>query len=116
MRPTIGTQLKATGSLVSPDNGNWRFPLKLKNYDDLRVPTQTPRILVLLILPENETNWLSLSPDQLIIRRAAYWVSLLGLPESNNETSVTVSIAIVNSFDIAQLRALMDRARKGAVT
>jgi Domain of unknown function (DUF4365) len=116
MRPSVGAQLKATGRLETTDRVHWKFPLKLKNYNDLRVPTQMPRILIVLDLPEDEAAWLSVSPEQLVIRRSAYWTSLLGSPDSDNETSVTVSIPIANNFDVAQLRVLMEKARKGAVT
>jgi hypothetical protein len=112
MRPTINAQLKATKRLVQASSV-FRFPLKKKNYDDLRVQTLAPRILIVLRLPELENEWLSITVDELVIRRAAYWVSLLGKPENENEQSVTIEIPAGNQFDVACLRVLMEKVRQG---
>jgi Domain of unknown function (DUF4365) len=77
MRPKLDIQLKATVNLKRSDAG-FSYPLKIKNYEDLRVETQTPRILVVLDLPEKKSDWIILSPDELILRKSAYWISLRG--------------------------------------
>lgn len=53
MRPALDLQLKATARLGVPAFGSLTFALKRRNYDLLRVDTQTPRILVVLVLPDN---------------------------------------------------------------
>ena len=58
MRPSLDLQLKATSNLTTAHDGLLRF--RLKNFDRLREPTQTPRILVVLDLPEDEKLWLRL--------------------------------------------------------
>lgn len=50
MRPAIELQLKATVHLAASDDGHFRFALKRRNYDLLRIETQTPRLLVVLDL------------------------------------------------------------------
>jgi hypothetical protein len=40
MRPSIGLQLKATVNLGGATDGVFRYPLKRRNYDLLRIPTQ----------------------------------------------------------------------------
>lgn len=92
MRPSLDIQLKATINLGELISGVFRFPLKRRNYDLLREETMIPRILVVLDLPANEMDWLNVHPDQLIMRRCAYWASLVGLEETENKESVTVSI------------------------
>jgi hypothetical protein len=114
MRPKIDFQLKATIRLARSSD-TFHYPLKLKNYDDLRIDTQTPRLLVVLDLPREREQWLAVSVNELIIRRAAYWVSLRGAPESKNTTSVTVSIPMANIFDVAALTALMEQSRRGRI-
>jgi hypothetical protein len=114
MRPSLDIQLKATINLGELISGVFRFPLKRRNYDLLREETMIPRILVVLDLPANEMDWLNVHPDQLIMRRCAYWASLVGLEETENKESVTVSIEKNNRFDVDALRALMERARTGA--
>ena len=56
MRPCLDIQLKATINLGSVHAGAFRYALKRRNYDLLRIPTQTPRILVLLDLPRDEAR------------------------------------------------------------
>lgn len=116
MRPTVDVQLKATINLGEAKNGEYRYPLKRRNYDLLREQTMTPRILVLLALPSEESEWLSVSTEQLILRRCAFWVNLLGFPEITNDTNVTISVHDINRFDIDGLKALMNRARTGVIT
>jgi Domain of unknown function (DUF4365) len=115
-RPRIDIQLKATINLGEAKDGVFQFPLKRRNYDLLRELTVTPRILVVVDLPKLESDWLSVTSDQLVMRRCAYWLSLAGASESNNNTSITVSIPVAKRFDIEGLQALMEQARTGYIT
>ena len=75
MRPAIELQLKATINLGEPGGeGYFHFPLKLRNYELLRIQTQTPRLLVVLDLPRDETQWMTITSDELVLRRRAYWL------------------------------------------
>lgn len=114
MRPRLDLQLKATINLTLKD-GSYSFPLSKKNYDDLRAQIRTPRILVVLDMPRNEREWIEISPQQLILRRAAYWKSLHGLPDSENTSTVTVKIPASSKFDVDGLKALMEQSRRGSV-
>lgn len=114
MRPRLDVQLKATINLKSSGDSH-SFPLPIKNYHDLRAQTQTPRILVVLDMPKDEQEWMSVSVDELILRRAAYWVSLSNSPDGDNETSITVQMPVANIFDVDGLRELMDKSRRGVV-
>lgn len=114
-RPKLDVQMKTT----STDDGAGpviRYPLKKKNYDDL-IPTNTlaPRILILVTLPADMEDWLSLTAEQLVLRRCGYWVSLLGEPESDNETSVTVSVPRENLLTPEAVRLMMHRINEGGV-
>lgn len=115
MRPCLHIQLKATINLSSSASGVFRFPLKRRNYDLLRLQTMVPRILVVLHLPSDQTEWLSIGPESLILRRCAYWTSLTGEAETENKESVTVTIPDAQCFDVASLMALMERARTGPI-
>jgi len=88
--PRLDIQLKSTSTdaVVQPDGIAWR--MRRKNYDDLRRGTSTPRILVLLILPEAKEEWFGQSEEELTIRKAAYWVSLRGMSAVNQATTITV--------------------------
>ena len=115
-RPRIDIQLKATINLGDPTDGVFRYPLKSRNYDLLREQTMAPRILVVVELPKNQSEWLTVSPDQLILRRCAFWHSLAGLPETSNKESVTISIQYARRFDVEGLKALMAQARTGVIS
>lgn len=114
MRPNIHAQLKATTGLRKAGS-NLKFVVSKKNYDDLRVVTQVPRVLIVLAMPKNELSWLNVSPARLQIRRCAYWVSLRGLPDLPlSQQSKTIEIPMANLFDVGALKILMEKARTGA--
>jgi hypothetical protein len=115
MRPSIGMKLKATVNLGDAKNGEFRFPLKRRNYDLLRISTQVPRLLVVLDLPPTAEQWLTVTHESLILRRSAYWMSPAGAPETDNETSVTVSIDTAHRLDTHALRTLMEQSRTGVI-
>ncbi len=100
MRPALDLQLKATVNLGEPKDGHLAFPLKLKNYNDLRIETQTPRLLVALDLPKSEHLWMTITEDELILRHRAYWLNLRGREETTNRASVTVRIPTTNLFNV----------------
>jgi hypothetical protein len=115
MRPKLDVQLKSTIRL-NGDASSFRYRLKKKNYDDLRINTQTPRLLVVLDLPDDQATWLTADVDQLVIRRCAYWLSLHGMPETPNAANVTVSIPRANVFDVAAITRLMEMSRSGRIS
>ena len=114
MRPAIDLQLKATVNLSQADD-HYRFELKRRNYDLLRIQTQTPRVLVVLDLPREDDQWITVTTDELILRRCAYWLNLVGAPETDNRSSVTVWIPMENVFDVQNLRLIMEQSRGGNI-
>lgn len=115
MRPSLDIQLKATSNLGEATEGAYRYPLKRRNFDLLRQQTMVPRILVVLALPATEADWLSVTAEQLIMRRCAFWASLAGFPETQNNESFTISIQNNKWFNVDSLRELMELARRGAI-
>lgn len=112
-RPKLDVQMKTwTGDDESGEE--MRYPLKRKNYNDLILTdVLSPRVLILVTLPRDISDWIVLSPQQLILRRCGYWVSLAGQPTSDNDTSVTVSVPRVNVLTIEALQGLMQRINDG---
>lgn len=115
MRPALELQLKATTNLAKPKDDCFRFPLKRRNYELLRIETQTPRLLVVLDLPKDEQNWMTLTENELVLRHRAYWLNLRGHEETTNQSTVTVHLPKENLFDIKGLRMLMEQARGGKI-
>ena len=107
----INVQLKATIKPTSLSPQGYSYSLKgIHQYNDLRAEAiSTPRILVVLFLPNDKKTWLEHSEDALMLRNCAYWVSLRGAGESNNDTSQTVYLPQTQFFDPTGLTKLMSR-------
>ena len=115
MYPAIDLQLKATIGLGKARDGFFHFPLKIRNFELLRVPTQTPRLLVVLDLPTDQARWLTVTVDELVLRRSAYWFNLRGHYETKNKSSITIPIPEQNLFNVDNLRKLMEQSREGII-
>lgn len=109
--PEIKLQLKATSNANIVGN-EIVFPLPIKNYNDLRLPSMSPRLLVVMCLPDNSNDWLSHSTEELIIKKCCHYLNLNGFPESENSTSVTVKIPLTNEFSPNKIEELMISASK----
>jgi hypothetical protein len=112
--PKIDVQLKASVGLTIA-NGTIKYSLKKRNYELLRRPTQTPRMLVLMRLPKLKGAWLSASTRLLSIRHCAYWMCLEGMPPSKNSATVTISIPTKNLLTVKALNDLMKRSESGSL-
>ena len=90
--PALGLQLKATVNLKSLDHEWFSFQLEARYYEALRRPSQTPKLLVVLDMPRvEEADWISVTVEELIVRRCAYWHSLKGCPE-RSQSKPTIRI------------------------
>lgn len=87
------------------------YDLSNKNYNDLvQKEVYSPRILILLVLPDEKEEWLTHSIERLILKKCAYWTYLRGLPEKPNENSTSaVSISKSRTFCPDSLKAIMDK-------
>lgn len=113
-RPKVDAQVKATVNLARVGDV-WKFPLKRNNYDKLIVPTQTPRILVVMHLPPDQVDWVRVDIDAMILKNCAYWVCLTGSAETTNTSSITVDVPVANRFDMLGLKDLLSMSRTGSL-
>lgn len=113
-RPKVDAQVKATINLTRSGDV-YKFELKRRNYDHLIIQTQTPRILVVMHLPQDQANWMSLDTESLILKKCAYWVCLKGAPETTNKASITVDIPVTNTFDVSGVKDLLEMSRTGTL-
>lgn len=109
--PSVKLQLKAT-SHADIDGNFIKFPLPVKNYNDLRLRSATPRFLVILCLPELENEWLLHTDVNLILKNCAYYLDLSGEPETTNTTTITVKVPLANVFSPDTLYDLMLKTSK----
>jgi hypothetical protein len=110
--PMIDIQLKASARAAIGDDGV-SFPLKTKNFEDLRIPAHYPRILVVLALPSDvPSEWLDHTDEsRLSLIACGYWASLAHLPVSSNATSTTVKLE--RTLTAHALDDLMQRVSEG---
>lgn len=108
-------QAKATSSRNFDAQGVMSFPLPVNNYNHLREATVSA-ILIVMILPENIPDWMSINEDEALIKYNAYWVSLRGLAPTNNTSTVTISLQKANKLTPDVLQTLMTSALNGGVT
>lgn len=112
--PKLDVQLKCTSQLLMRDDGI-HFPLRRKNYDDLREATPIlPHILVVLMVPDPVGDWLTFVPEErMCLHRHAWWMSLAGAAERGDVTTPTVVVPRAQVFDVAGLAGIIDRIARG---
>lgn len=112
-KPKIDVQAKCTmGAPASADPIS--YILDIATYDSLRDPlVSNPRILVVVLVPDDVANWVSQSETELVYKYCAYWTSLKGQPESDNTTSKTVYLKRQHIFTPDALRGMMERTSNG---
>lgn len=115
-RPSLDLQLKASSALEVGTDGRIKYRLRIKNYNDLRIKTMIPRLLVVLDLPKDESRWMTVTDEELVLRHRAYWLSLQsGFDDVGDQVSVTVSIPDSQQLNVESLRLLMAQARSGQI-
>jgi hypothetical protein len=112
--PQLDIQLKSTtrAGLRGPEV---IYDLDVRAYNLLHqaVVGSAPRILVLLVLPDDEAQWLTQTVEELSLRRCAYWRSLRGAEPTTAHTTVRVAIPHGNVFSVDAVRAMMDLLEQG---
>ncbi|WP_397602084.1 DUF4365 domain-containing protein [Silvanigrella sp.] len=111
---SVDIQLKATMKQLKTQQDKIEYSFRgIKQYDKLRSKNNAnPKIVILLMLPENKEEWLSISSKQLILKNAAYWVSLYGALESENATRQTIYFPTSNLLTVTSLNDLMIKISK----
>ena len=98
----VDFQLKATTDYSIGTNAI-SYDLRASNYNRLVAEDDLPYVLILFIMPSEDSQWLSQSDDELCLRYCAYWESLAGKPTSGNTSTVRVAVPLVNRFDVPGL-------------
>jgi hypothetical protein len=91
------------------------YDLEAKSHRDLTDPEGTARILIVLALPKDPNEWLAVSPDALVLKRCAWWLSLRGQVPTTNEKKQRIKIPIAQRFDVAALVGMMARLKGGGL-
>ncbi|HAA30403.1 MAG TPA: hypothetical protein DCE56_25340 [Cyanobacteria bacterium UBA8553] len=111
----LDLQVKCTSRDVLTDD-EIRYPLPIKNYEELRYEEHSvPRILVLVVVPDNSDEWLYQSQAKLCLKHCGYWISLRGQPATQNQETVTVYLPRKNMFTVDALKSMMQRIKTGGI-
>ncbi|MBV8278875.1 MAG: DUF4365 domain-containing protein [Verrucomicrobia bacterium] len=107
----LKVQLKATIDTPTDYGTHCSYFFRgISQYEDLRKDTvATHRILVVLFLPRDASEWLTHDVEALTMRKCAFWVSLRGAPEPTNTTGETIKIPKHQVFNPDNLKQLMAR-------
>jgi Domain of unknown function (DUF4365) len=110
--PQLDLQLRCT-TRASVGDTHVAYDLDIVSYNDLRDETDPAgRILFLLVLPDDESLWLSQSPQELVLRSCAYWISLRGYPGVAARKSLRIFVPLANVFSVTAVQGIMQRLRE----
>lgn len=110
----LDLQLRST-TRASMRDGQVYYDLDVRTHEYLRrTAPMCPRLLVLLVLPEDEALWVSQSPDELLMRHCAYWLSLRGAAPAVTTSTVRVAVPCTQVFSAQAIRAILDRLAQGS--
>jgi hypothetical protein len=110
VNPRLFVQLKATSTKRFNSSNVLPFPLPINNYDDLRSKDGFCKILMVLLLPENPSEWLKQTEDELASRKCAYWLNLMGMESRDDcKTNVTVYLKKDNVLSSETISTIMEK-------
>jgi hypothetical protein len=102
----IEIQLKSTTAAIET-RATVSYDLSVRAYDILRAETKQTRLLVLLVLAEDEAEWLVQTGTKAELRRGLFWMSLRGRPAVPNRSSVRIQIPRRQVFTATAVREIM---------
>jgi hypothetical protein len=111
---SMDVQMKSVTTNIRIDGGKaLSFQLDTPTYNKLRrTDAQVPQLLVVLEMPKERQEWLEVTPP-LVLRHAAYWRSLRGLPAVET-ASTAVHIPSTNLFDHKAIADILKQAHARA--
>ena len=77
-----------------------------------RTPVSVHKILVVMLVPRTQDDWLRASHDRLDLRHCCYWINLAGHPVTGRRRT-TVRIPTSRIFDDRALCEIMTRVGTG---
>ncbi|WP_373262365.1 DUF4365 domain-containing protein [Hungatella hathewayi] len=109
----IDFQLKSTVCYEIKDN-LIIYDIEVKNYRDLiKINPGNPRILILYLMPRDKKDWVVNDKDKMILRYGAWWYSLKGMPETDNNDRKRIKVPLDNFLSVDALVKMMKRVKEG---
>jgi hypothetical protein len=111
---TIKVQLKCTYQVAPhPAGATFAFTLENEHLVKLaRSPVSVHKILVVMLVPRTQEEWLRASHDRLELRHCCYWMNLAG-HHVTGKRKTTVRVPTARVFDDRALCEIMTRVGAG---
>lgn len=111
----LKVQMKATAAHSSSDGTYAIAKMSRKRYDQFRETNiSMHQIVVVMLQPSAQEEWVLASGEHLMVRHCAYWVNLAGEPAARGTgETVQVKAPLANVFDDIALCSMMERIRQG---
>lgn len=93
------------------------YDLEAYAYNDLVERAQIasyPFLLILLCLPQNDTDWLAINGSQLVMQRCAFWCQIKGSLTPNTSTK-RIKIPETNIFSPVAVAKILADIRNGVM-
>ena len=110
--PRIDVQLKCSARDLRRET-SLNFALDVPTYRKLTSETLVPRVLVVLVVPPDLEHWITQTEEEMTLKHGAYWVSLYGQGDTENEGTVTVHLPREQLFTPLALTGIMNRVNQG---
>ena len=112
LSPIVQFQAKSSARDLLREDGV-HYPLPVTNFQTLRKETKNRRILIVVMLPDDPTEWTLRDQEQLCLRASGYWKDLGHERATQNTETVTVLVPSENVFDVTQLQEMMRQEESG---
>ncbi len=110
--PKIDLQLKATNSVNLVQDDHVGLQISRTQYERLTRRSFAEKVLVVLVLPSNQSEWVTVTPEQLVLRKCAYYVVARHLDPVIEGATKLVKVPFSQAFTPAVLRAMMERVSR----
>jgi len=115
--PVIDVQVKCTSSsdIIDINKNSILYDLPVNNYNQLiDKDRRTPLIFILVLVPEDVHDWVVVdkAKSETLVKKCAYWMSLKGYSETNNNTKQRIKIPLTNLLTPDSLNLIMDKVGK----
>ena len=110
----LTAQVKCTSQIRFDKGDCLVYPLPTKNYNELIKRSLDPRILILILVPDNVDKWIDVSSasQETLIRKCGYWKSLEGFPNTENKSTINVEIYKENILTPESLIQIIETAKQ----